>query len=231
MSETILNGYLISKNDFQVFDEIITFITPNNEKISCISLGSKKIESKNGRNLFLGNLNEFQIFRSRSSDKLSKLKKTISIEQIDFSLQNNACFILLNECINLTPPNTNSLFDFYKSNLNRIKENKYSSHELILIILMKYIKLLGINLEVNCCVVCGSKKIKTISFNKHGMLCPICITNKDKIYDLKISKLIHFLFNEKFDELNKYKEYFLLTIDLLKIFIQDNSGIFLKTNI
>lgn len=231
MAETILNGYLINKSNFQVFDEIITFITQNNIKISCISLGSRKIESKNGRNLFLGNFNEFQIFQSRSNDKLSKLKKTITLKQIDFNLQTNSSFILLNECVNLISPNTNNIFSFYETNIDLLTSNKYQTNEMFLIVLMKYAKLLGIDLEVNQCVICGNKKLKTISFNKHGTLCPVCVEKyHEKIFNLKFSKLIHYLFNEKFDEIKQFSEYHILAIDALKSFIQDNSGIFLKTN-
>jgi DNA repair protein RecO (recombination protein O) len=75
MSETILTGYLIKKINYDIFDEIITFIIPSGKKITCISKGSKRIESKNARNLFLGSKIEFEIFQSRSDDKISKLKK------------------------------------------------------------------------------------------------------------------------------------------------------------
>jgi DNA repair protein RecO (recombination protein O) len=83
MAETILTGYLINKVNYDVFDEIITFLIPNGKKITCISKGSKKIESKNARNLFLGALIEFEIFQSRSEDKMSKLKKAHLTEKSD----------------------------------------------------------------------------------------------------------------------------------------------------
>jgi DNA repair protein RecO (recombination protein O) len=193
-------------------------------------LGSKKIESKNGRNLFLGNFNEFQIFRARDINKLSKLKKTIVIKQIDLNLQNDSGFILLNECVYKMPPHTFNIFNFYEQHINLINEKKYSPTLIGLIVLMHYCKLLGLNLEVNRCVICGSKKLKTISLSKHGMLCAACFDKyKDKAFNIGISKLIHYLFNEKFDELNEYESYYLLTIDILKSYIKENLGIILTT--
>ena len=62
MSESVIKGYLIAKQDYRDSDEVITFIDENGVKYSCLSLGSRKIESKNGRNLFLGNFCEFEIF-------------------------------------------------------------------------------------------------------------------------------------------------------------------------
>jgi DNA repair protein RecO (recombination protein O) len=83
MAETIIKGYLFKKINYGVFDEIISFISPNNHKYSCLSKGSKKIESKNGRNLFLGDFIEFEIFESRSEDKLNRLKKAITVDHED----------------------------------------------------------------------------------------------------------------------------------------------------
>ncbi|GHU31905.1 hypothetical protein FACS1894166_04200 [Bacilli bacterium] len=83
MAETIYQGYVIKRQPYKVFDEIITFITTQGQKISCVSMGSKRIESKNARHLFVGNYDEFQIFKSTSDDRLSKLKKAVAIRSID----------------------------------------------------------------------------------------------------------------------------------------------------
>ena len=45
MSEIITKGYLIARNDYQMFDEIITFINEFGNKFVCLAQGSKKIES------------------------------------------------------------------------------------------------------------------------------------------------------------------------------------------
>jgi DNA repair protein RecO (recombination protein O) len=83
MAEKIIRGYLIEKKDFKVFDEIITFISSSGRKYTCMSMGSRKIESKNSRNLFLGSLIEFEIFEARSVDKVSKLKKAHVVVEND----------------------------------------------------------------------------------------------------------------------------------------------------
>jgi recombinational DNA repair protein (RecF pathway) len=83
MAESILQGFLIKKIDYRIFDEIITILDKNGNRINCISLGSKKINSKNSRNLFIGSFNEFIIFRSSSEKRLSKLKKTTTIKIFD----------------------------------------------------------------------------------------------------------------------------------------------------
>jgi recombinational DNA repair protein (RecF pathway) len=83
MSEKIIKGYLIKKNKYRSFDQIIQFLDTNGNKITCLSLGSLKVSSKNGMNLFIGSLIEFIIFQSRLPEKISKLKKCHIIEIFD----------------------------------------------------------------------------------------------------------------------------------------------------
>jgi recombinational DNA repair protein (RecF pathway) len=83
MAETIYQGYVINKQPYQVFDEIVVFLTDDGQRISCLSRGSRKITSKNARHLFIGSYVEFQIFQSRHQDKLSRLKKATTIKPID----------------------------------------------------------------------------------------------------------------------------------------------------
>jgi recombinational DNA repair protein (RecF pathway) len=100
----------------------------------------------------------------------------------------------------------------------------------MLIILRDFCRLSGINLEVNRCVRCGNNKIKTISLKDYGMLCNMCFDRqKDKLFDLETSKTIHYLFNDKIEELAKYQTEFNFVIKLLRIFIEDNVGIQLMT--
>jgi DNA repair protein RecO (recombination protein O) len=82
MSESLLKGYLISKINYGIFDEIITILTTEGTKCVCLSKGSRKIMSKNGRNLFLGSFVEAVIFRARHENKVSRLKKIMIIDSV-----------------------------------------------------------------------------------------------------------------------------------------------------
>jgi DNA repair protein RecO (recombination protein O) len=83
MSSNMINGYLINKIPYKDFDEIITFIDKKGIRYTCISFGSKKIKSKNGRNLFIGSYIEFELFLARTENKISKLKKATVINECD----------------------------------------------------------------------------------------------------------------------------------------------------
>ncbi|MCQ2747766.1 MAG: hypothetical protein MJ223_00535 [Mycoplasmoidaceae bacterium] len=83
MAEIITKGYLIDRQDFQTFDEIITFINEYGNKFTCITQGTKKIESHNARHMSLGNFCEFQFFLARNEDKVSKLMKINALDKVE----------------------------------------------------------------------------------------------------------------------------------------------------
>ena len=226
MSESVIKGYLIAKQDYRDSDEVITFIDENGVKYSCLSLGSRKIESKNGRNLFLGNFCEFEIFMARSEEKVSKLKKAKVIEPADWRLELYQPFNLLCEATNKSSTKRFNLYDFFSNMLKLIKSNEYTEKELILITLHKFCLINGINLHVDSCVECGAKIIRTISFKKKGLVCNAHYDPaRDHLFTLEQSQLVHHLFSNHYDQLKNYSGDFDFIIKCLKQYIDDNLGI------
>jgi DNA repair protein RecO (recombination protein O) len=229
MAETIITGYLFKKIDYGIFDEIISFIDTKGQKYTCLSKGSRKIASKNARNLFIGNLIEFQIFQARSDDKVSRLKKANTITNENWNLPILTSFQLLNECIDKTQSTDEQLCQFYKNNLDIIKKNQYDLDTTILIILHRFCLLIGLGLQTSQCVNCGAHKLKTISFKHHGMLCAVCAESlQADIYDLELSKLIFCVFKEQYDQISQFYSQHKFAIKLLKTYINDNAGILLN---
>ena len=226
MSAQIIKGYIVKRTNYQLNDEIITILNENGQLIPFISLGSRKITSKNGRNLFLGNYCEFEVFMARIENKLSRLKKCHAITQVDWRLANIEPFNLLCECITKTNTTGKINFIFWSKIFNLILRNEYSFKQLNLIIMQKFCILNGIDLEVNKCIVCGSKILKTISFKKHGMVCNIHYNPKiEKSYSLEETKLFHYLFNNEYKKTNTFALNFNFAIKLLKEYIDTNLGI------
>lgn len=225
MAETILNGYLINKLDYQVFDEVLTFLAEDGNKYSCLSLGSRKIMSKNSRNLFYGAKTEFQFFQARSEEKISRFKKAVLVDEMNWPLQSDKKIFVLNE-ITSHIPSSNTLFKFYESKLSEIKSPKEDDDTFILKLISEFCSYIGIALHVNSCIRCNSKVLSTISFKHSGMLCENCRRNlRVKSEDIRLSKLIYLLFNKKYDEINKYYDLFSYAIKCIKQFIFDTAGI------
>lgn len=225
MSETVTTGYLVKKIDHKTFDEVLIFLTKEGKKVLCLSLGSKKIMSKNGRNIFYGEPLEIEYFAARYTDKMSKLKKVTSLGSLDWNIQSNLKLIVLNEFVEYIGESA-KLFKFYEEKIQQIREAKEDEITFILKAIREFCTLIGINLEVNRCVACSSNILKTISFKHNGMLCSECAKKLFvKSEDIRVSKLFYFLFNNKFDQINSYYDLFPYAIKRLKKYIYDVSGI------
>lgn len=230
MSLTITKGYLINIQDYGSFDEIITFINEYGNRFSCLALGVKKITSKNARSLILGNYNEFEFFQSRYENKISKLKKSTLINQVNWEMLSKNSFNTLNEICYKTNFFSKKVYQYYLENIEFISKNMNDQIALIKI-LIDYIKISGIKLQTNHCVICGSNKIKTFSLTELGFICSNCFNNKNHyVYSLGLLKLIYFSFNSfEINEIIKYSDYFNQLIIILKNIISEQEGLFLET--
>lgn len=223
MSEIITKGYLIAKNDFETFDEIITFINEHGNKFVALAKGTKKIESKNGRNLQLGNFCEFQFFLARDINKVSRLMKAHVVKSIEWPNYRQSLVTLNSLANQLVYPDIKN-FKFYDSLVDMASSKNEPDAKAELIILAKYCKLTGINIHVKDCVVCHKHHIKTISFAKHGLVCGQCAQNEQETYPLEFSKLVYHLFKGEYDKMDQYKDQWFNLISKLKQYITENNG-------
>lgn len=228
MAETITKGYLIYRKDYELFDEIISFINQHGNIFSTIALGVKKILSKNSRNLFYGCLTEFIFFASRDIDnKIGKLKKVILLEN-NINLSTRMPLFLFNYIIFKNKLKGKHIFEQIKKLILILKEYDESfDSSIALYILIKSTKYLGIKLNLDTCAFCDSKLIYSFSFENNGF---VCKKHFDGIYDYKVfdevikiiylakQKLFHLVSN--FD--NKYLQ---IAIRILIDYINQKTGI------
>ncbi len=220
MSETIMKCYLLDEKETNTFDSVITVLTNDNSIVSLYAYGTKKILSKNSRNLIYGDLLEIEFFRSRSKNSLSKLKKIKSINNSkpinywDFGLLLVNTFIIEN----------NKYFKFkeYENYINII--SNLDTDESLIFSLFKIIVWSGTLINLRCCSICGDNKIKTISIGKMGYLCAKCAHSLNEyIHDTDFNKIFIDLKNENVDTLKDFKFKNQL-INFLKSYIDKNVG-------
>lgn len=223
MSETITKGYLLNREDYELFDEIITFINEYGNVFSCIAKGVKKINSKNGRNLFYGSFLEFEFFLSRDAKKIGKLKKVKLLEPNDNKINFSPILLFLNSSSYKAQLSGISFYKFYVQMLNYIREIK-DQNLLILFSIINLIRLSGIRLILDSCSLCGNKKICNFSESNFGFICNYCDYNHLKI-DINVLKIIYLVDNRKFNESLKFSENVKLSaIKLLVYFYRNNGG-------
>jgi len=190
----VTKGYLLWKFDINTFDEIIILINEFGNIITCYSLGTKKINSKNARSLNYGNYIEFEIFYSQR--KLSKLKSCLTLTNEGIEFENCLSLLIINEIIFKFKIDNLKFFNLYQEILLNIKI-KINEYQIILYELIKIIKILKIN-NIFSCSICNLKTTN-LYLNK--------ISNK--LYCQKHK-------NNKQDQLIK-KEYLNLLTDLFNI--------------
>lgn len=126
--------------------------------------------------------------------------------------------------------NDNEVYDLFISALLKIEEGlnpKIISN----ILELQYLNYLGINLNLNECVKCGSSKIVTISLSKGGYICSKCRDN-EPLLDIKVVQMIRLYYYVDISKISS------LDIDdkvsnkineLIDNYYDEYSGIYLKS--
>ncbi len=134
MSINKINGYLIHSKDFNLYDQILTYITEDGFIKTFYALGVKKINSKNARSIKIGNFVEIEFF---NSSKLSKIKKICNINEYDFKKCKNLALLIMNAIIYFQKYIDKNVYYMYKEFLVLILR-EYNEYFLSIIIITKF---------------------------------------------------------------------------------------------
>ena len=190
MAFVITKGYLIDRHDFDVFDEILTFINEYGNKFTCFAAGTRRITSKNARSLIYGNYLEMEIFHSPNPNKLSRLKKVTTISSIDFKYSNNLGLLTISDLLSLTPKLNVKMYYLYQEILADVLMDK-DEYMIACYAFLKYLKISKFKFEYKVCANCFNKHdLIAMSFERHGLICSNCMRfehqmSKDEIELIK----------------------------------------------
>lgn len=189
MSLKVFKGIVIKEIDYLNDNKIFTIMT-DSSLITFLALGVKKITSKNGVALQLGNFIEVEIFQARLKDKVSKLKKATIIKQPPLFISDTAKVLLeIIKWMQKLSDYSLELFNSYIEALNLFGENY--NHQLKTYILFRIVWALGLKPVLNCCVECKRKdNIVDFSLSKGGFLCFLHSKNKMNLLELHAWKNI-----------------------------------------
>ncbi|MGL4951316.1 MAG: DNA repair protein RecO [Mycoplasma sp.] len=228
----VTKGYLIKKSPYQDFDEIIEFINEHGLKFTCISLGSRKICSKNAYHLNFGNYIEFQFFHSEEG--LSRLKKVTTLSYLPEERKLNYSLFVINEVYSQINVDSKFWYKLYQDIIFSIIQD-INDYLIVLFLLISVYKNIGLSINFNGCYYCSTKNfIKTVDFDHFGVVCKSCNLK----YNLKCFKKSNLIIFQQMQELNQKQlkslniEDIKDFIDLIKsvmFFINSNSGIFFET--
>ena len=178
MANVKVNGIVIAENNMGDFDKMLTILTPNYGKISCVAKGARRQQSAllAGTQLFcfaeylmykgtstyhMNSCETIEIFYNIRTD-LDKLKYAIHINKIiqDVTEENQNCYKILQLFLNTlyTISETNKNMDFVLS-----------------VFKIRLINLLGFTPRIDKCIDCDEKeKLSKFSIKDNGFKCEEC---------------------------------------------------------
>ena len=186
-----VEGIVISTVPYKENSKIINIFTKENGIIGCIAKGAKGLKSK----LRLAS-EKFAYAEFNISYKEQGLSTLVEGNVIDYfiniksdiskiSYLSYICELsskVYKEC------NDNEVYNLMLDAIFKIEEG-FNEKVITNILELKFLNYIGINLNLDECVSCGSKKVVTISLEKGGYICANCRSN-EILVDEKVLKLM-----------------------------------------
>ncbi|ATZ18790.1 DNA repair protein recO [Williamsoniiplasma somnilux] len=189
MAATIFNAIVLDSFDFDENAKIVTTFSDKFGKIAFVALGVNKVSSKNRYSIQTFSNSEFEVFKSKKYNGLSKLKTGILINQNN-NIANNYDDYLYVSCISkIIISGTNfdqknyKLYNLLNETI-KIINNKKSSFSCFAFFLFYAMNFFGGSWSLNQCLRCKRTNpiIKTFSFNDFGIICHNCFQENDTEY-------------------------------------------------
>lgn len=233
--EESIKGIVLKQIDYKDNDAIINVLSSEGNLYGFYARGVKKITSKNANATMVFVYSQFNFFINEKGLHTLKSAKTINNYFEKFNDYNKVivAFMLLdvvNDIANLQVDGDQSLFDLLEESLQKIDEVDESL--LLAYFLVQVMKIQGVSLVVDFCVVCKSDKINYISFENGGFICHNCV--KESLissYNLEVLKLFRIINKVNLNNLNLIESDKINYISLLKIvyeFYNSYTGLYIK---
>lgn len=229
-------GYVLRVTPYKESDAIITLIAQNEGTLSFKARSIFKATNKNSAGCQLYTYGEYNLIRSKNSDQLV-LKSAIALKSVAAlfnDLKASMLLALVAESIlrieDYEPEVAFKIMDTYFQHL--LKENNFLTA--VLILLKMNMLYLGILLEANSCVNCGTKRgITSVNYQYGGFLCRGCATKfSAKPANEQYLKTFRYVMLAEVENINDFKIDELVGHQLLRdfaLFLENSSGIRFKS--
>ena len=186
-----VEGIVVSNTPYKESSKIINIFTSEYGIIGCISKGCKNLKSKLRLPSEKFAYGVFHLYYKENG--LSTLIDG-DIKNYFFNIKNDIVKIsYLSYLIELAvhtykESEKNEVYNLLIDSILKIEDN-LDPRIITNILEVQYLSCLGINLNLDECVKCGSSKVVTLSMNKGGYVCANCRYNEELI-DEKVLKLL-----------------------------------------
>lgn len=228
-----VDGIVVNSTPFKENSKIINILTKDHGVIGCISKGCKKLKSKlrlPSENFAYGTFHLYYKENGLSTLIDGDIKNyfiNIKNDIIKLSYLSYLCELSYNV---FKESESDEIFPLLESALLKI-EDGLDPKIITNIIETQYLKYLGISLNLDECVKCGSTKVVTLSTDKGGYICSNCRTNEPIIDEkvLKLMRLYNYVDISKITNLDIDKNVSDKINEIINTYYDEYSGVFIKS--
>ena len=162
MANIKLNGIVIAENNMGDYDKMLTILTPNYGKISCVAKGARRPQSAllAGTQLFC--FGEYMMYKGTNTYHINSCEYAIHINKIiqDITEENENCYKIL---------------QLFLNTLYTISETEKDKDFVLSVFKIRLLCILGFMPRVTKCVSCKEEKELTkFSIKDNGFKCDAC---------------------------------------------------------
>lgn len=183
MATTKIKGIIITENNMGDYDKMLTMLTPNFGKISCIAKGARRPHSAllAGTQLFC--FGEYLVYQGTNTYHINSCEPIEIFYNLRTDLDKLRYAIHLNKIIqDVTEENENcyNILQLYLNALYTISENKKDMELTVSTFKLRLLCILGFTPRVQACVSCREKEnLQYFSLRDNGVKCEPC-SRQDK---------------------------------------------------
>ena len=228
-----VEGIVVSATPYKENSKILNILTKENGIIGCISKGCKSLKSK------LRTISEkFAYGTFHMYYKEDGLSTLIDGDIKDYFINIRSDIIKVSYLSYICELSTNvykesNSEEVYPLLISAILKMEEGLNPRIItnILELQYLEFLGINLNLDYCVVCGSSKVVTLSLPKGGYICSHHRTNEE-LMDEKVMKLLR-LYNyvdiSKISTLDIDEKVSKKISEIIDLYYDEYSGVYIKS--
>ena len=228
-----VEGIVISNTPFKENSKIINIFTKDMGIIGCIAKGCKSLKSK----LRLPS-EKFAYGTFHMYYKENGLSTLIDGDIKDYFINIKSDIVKVSYLTYIVELSTNAykeslsdeIYPLMESAILKIEEG-YNPRIITNILELQYLNYLGINLDLDDCVKCGSKKVVTLSLSKGGYICAKDRTNEPIISEkvMKLLRLYYYVDISKISNLDIDEDVSNQINQIIDEYYEEYSGISLKS--
>lgn len=228
-----VHGIVVSNTPYKENSKIINIFTKEKGIIGCISKGCKSLKSKLRLPSEKFAYGTFHLYYKENG--LSTLIDG-DITDYFFNIKNDLLKIsYLTYICELSvsaykESMSDEIFPLMESSILKIEEG-YNSKIITNILELQYLNYLGINLDLDDCVVCGNSKVVTLSLSKGGYVCAKHRTNEPIISEkvMKLLRLYYYVDISKISNLDIDENISNEISRIIDLYYDEYSGIYIKS--